>query len=342
MTRETARACAELGTTADPGYHVRVTSASPGWLRHEDGVTTIDAEYVRPGFACVHAIERAGCVALVDTGAKAAVPLVLQVLEQQGLARSAVEFVFLTHVHLDHAGGAGALVRDLPNARVVVHPRGAAHLISPARLQAATAQVYGQAAFERLYGELVPIDEARVQQTSDGQRLQLGTSEFVVLHTPGHALHHQVLVDAEAGIAFTGDTFGLSYRELDTDKGAFVVPTTSPTQFDPEQLLASIERIRALQLKAVYLTHYGRMTDVARLATDLTEQVSAFVAMARQHANSHDPQAKIHAALRAYLAARAKRHGILEPLAMVECILGPDIELNAQGLVAWLKRVNNA
>lgn len=317
-----------------------MTEPSTGWTRHPDGITTVDAEYVRPAFASVHLIERQGRVAIVDTGANSAVPLVLGALRSQNLAPAAVDFVFLTHIHLDHAGGSGELLRHLPNARVVVHPRGAAHLSEPSRLQAATAAVYGQDAFERLYGQLVPIPEARVQQTVDSERLHLGTSEFVILHTPGHALHHQVLFDPDAQAVFTGDTFGLSYRELDTTKGPFIVLTTTPTQFDPEQFLASVERIAALQPQAVYLTHYGRVSDVARLAADLREQVQAFVDIARRHESSDDAHRHIRVALREYLTTRAKRHGVLKPLATVDRVLGPDLELNAQGLVAWLARVN--
>lgn len=317
-----------------------MTSAPPPLTRHDDGVTTIDAEYVRPGFASIHVLERQGHAAIVDTGANASVPLVLDALRELGLGVDAVELLFLTHVHLDHAGGAGALLRHLPNARVLVHPRGAPHVVDPSRLQAATIAVYGQSAFDQLYGELVPIAETRVHPTRDGDRVQLGASELLILHTPGHALHHQVLFDPGAKAVFTGDTFGLSYRELDTDNGTFVVPTTTPTQFDPEQLLASVERIAALNPTSVYLTHYGRIMNATKVAVDLREQIQAFVEIARKHAGADDPQASIRRALREYLAARAKRHGIVKPLAMVDRVLGPDLDLNAQGLVAWLARAD--
>lgn len=307
-------------------------------MRNPDGITTIDAEYVRPAFASVHLIERNGRVGVVDTGANAAAPLVMNALEGLGLDANAVDFVFLTHVHLDHAGGAGALLSHLPRARVIVHPRGAPHLMDPAKLQAATIAVYGQSAFERLYGELIPIPEARVHETHDGERVRLGSTELIILHTPGHALHHQVLFEPTCGAVFTGDTFGLSYRELDTEKGAFVVPTTTPSQFDPEQLVTSIERIAALNPQAVYLTHYGRVTGVARVAAELREQIDAFVALARKLASTTEPHAQIRLALRDYLAARAKRHGITRPLATVDRVLGPDLELNTQGLMAWLAR----
>jgi len=313
--------------------------AAAPWIRHPGGVTTVDAEYVRPGFASVHVLERAGRAVLIDSGTNDSVPLVMRALEGLGLAADAVDWLFLTHVHLDHAGGAGELLRRLPRARVMVHPRGAPHLIDPSRLEAATIAVYGETAYRKLYGALVPIAADRLHHTGDDERVRLGPSELTVLHTPGHALHHQILFDPETSAVFTGDTFGLSYRELDTTAGAFIVPTTTPTQFDPPQLLVSVQRIVELAPAAAYLTHFGRVTDVARLGEALREQIERFVALAQEHAGGPgDRQARIRLALRDYLAARAAAHGIADASATVDRVLGPDLELNAQGLVAWLQR----
>ena len=311
------------------------------WLRHPGGVTTVDAEYVHAGFASVHVLERAGRAMLIDSGTNHSVPLVLRALTEVGLAAGDVDWLFLTHVHLDHAGGAGELLARLPRARVLVHPRGAPHLIDPARLEAATIAVYGQAAYRRLYGALLPIPADRVQTTKDGERVPLGGSALTILHTPGHALHHQILFEPEAGAVFTGDTFGLSYQELETAAGPFIVPTTTPTQFDPPQLLESIRRIVDLSPAAAYLTHFGRVTGVARLGEALREQIEQFVELARAQAAEGRPadrQPRIRAALRDYLTARAAAHGLTEPGATVDRVLGSDLDLNAQGLVAWLER----
>src|SRR5690606_16935376 len=131
----------------------------------------------------------------VDTGSNDSVPGVLAALDALGIARGSVEAVFLTHVHLDHAGGAGLLLSKLPAARAIAHPRAVPHLRDPSRLADATRAVYGAERFERLYGTLLPIDPARLVETSDGETFTLGRSELTVLHTPGHALHHQVLYD---------------------------------------------------------------------------------------------------------------------------------------------------
>ena len=307
-------------------------------IHHAHGITTVDAAYVRPRFAAVHILERAGRAAIIDTGANSAVPLTLAALEQLGIPKRNVDLLFLTHVHLDHAGGAGLLLQQLPNATVSVQPRGVAHLVDPSRLEAATIAVYGQRAYEQLYGKLVPIAAERITPSQDGDRLRLGSSELTVLHTPGHALHHHALFDADGRAVFTGDTFGLSYRELDTEQGAFIVPTTTPTQFDPEQLLASVARLAALPVDAAYLTHFGRVTGVARLAQSLREQIEACVAITRRHASSDRRQSLIRADLRQLWIDRAQAHGLPSPAARVDEILGPDLELNTQGLLAWLER----
>jgi len=312
--------------------------ASAPWIRHPDGVTTVDAAYVRPGLASVHVLERAGRAAIIDSGTNDSVPLVMRALAELGLPPDAVDWLVLTHVHLDHAGGAGALLAQLPRARVLVHPRGAPHLVDPARLESATIAVYGEPAFRRLYGALVPVPAERLHQTRDGERVRLGPSELGILHTPGHALHHQVLVEPEAGAVFTGDTFGLSYRELDTAAGAFIVPTTTPTQFDPQQLVASVRRIVELGPASLYLTHFGRVTGAARLGAALCTQIGRFVALASAHAAAENRQERIRAALRDELVARAAAHGVADAAATVDAVLGPDLDLNAQGLVAWLAR----
>ncbi|MEO8180021.1 MAG: MBL fold metallo-hydrolase [Deltaproteobacteria bacterium] len=310
----------------------------PRLIRHADGITTVDAEYVRPGFASVHVLERGGRTAIIDSGANSSVPLVERALALLGIDRHDVELLFLTHVHLDHAGGAGLLLQRLPQARALVHPRGLAHLVDPTRLESATIAVYGQPGFEQLYGRLVPIPAERIAATQDGQRYQLGPSELSILHTPGHALHHQALFDPDARAAFTGDTFGLSYRELDTEQGAMIVPTTTPTQFDPEQLLASITRLAELPAEALYLTHFGRVTGISRLAWDLSEQIVSFVEIARRHAGASDCVARIRAELRELWVARARAHGVASPESQVDSVLAADLELNTHGLVAWLER----
>ncbi len=126
--------------------------------RHPDGITAVDTEYLRPGMAAAHIVQHDGAAAFVDVGTNYSVPHMLAALQELRINPQAVEYVFITHVHLDHAGGAGLLLQSLPAARVVVHPRGARHLIDPTILIAASKAVYGEERYRELYGELVPID----------------------------------------------------------------------------------------------------------------------------------------------------------------------------------------
>lgn len=314
----------------------------PRLTRYAHGITAVDAEYIRSGLAAAHIVEHGGRAAFVDTGTTHSVPYLIAALEELGIARSAVDFVFLTHVHLDHAGGAGSLLEALPNARAVVHPRGAQHLIDPAKLIAASITVYGAAAYQRLYGEIVPVPEERVHITADLERLSLAGRQFEFIHTPGHAMHHHAIVDLAYSGIFTGDTFGLSYRDMDTANGALVVPTTPPTQFDPEQLVHSIDRVANYAPQQVYLTHYGRVTDVPRLAGALKRQVHEFVRIALEHADAADRAGAIGAAMRELWVQLARQHGCKLTDEEFDHCLAKDIGLNVQGLIVWLDRMNKA
>jgi len=239
-------------------------------------------------------------------------------------------------VHLDHAGGAGELMAKLPNAQLVSHPRGARHMIDPSMLWAGASAVYGEETMQREYGQLRPVPPERVVESADGHVVDLRGRALVCIETPGHAKHHQAIYDERAGVCFTGDTFGLSYRELDTAAGAFILPTTTPVQFDPDALHASIRRLLALKPAAMYLTHYGRVEQVAKLAGDLHEQIDAMVAIAlslKQAPQRHE--AMKDALARLYLE-RAQRHGWRGSHDRLLELLGMDVELNAQGLGVWL------
>ncbi|NZA25382.1 MBL fold metallo-hydrolase [Luteimonas sp. SJ-92] len=301
-------------------------------------IVTIDTGYQRPRFCAAYLIVERGRAAFVDCGTNHSVPRLLAALEAQGLAPDAVDRVILTHVHLDHAGGAGALMRELPNARLVVHPRGAPHMIDPARLVASAKQVYGEEEFAASYGELVPVPESRVEAAADGHVVDLGGRPLLCADTPGHARHHLAVWDARSRSWFAGDIFGLSYRELDTARGAFAIPTTSPVQFDPAQMRASVRRMLGEAPEAVYVTHYGRVTDVQRLGADLIAQVEAMVDAARALADDPQRHRRLVEALVRLYVERAQRHGVADARRRVPELLGMDIDLNAQGLEVWLDR----
>ena len=300
------------------------------------GIGAIDTAHIRPLLDASHLIVESGRGAFVDVGTSHALPHLLAALAARGLAPADVDWVFLTHIHLDHAGGTGALLERLPNARVVVHPRGVQHLVAPARLEAATREVYGAEEYARLFGPLVPVPASRIVSATDGFIAELAGRRFEFLHTPGHALHHCAILDHATGGVFTGDTFGVSYREFDVGGRAFVFPATTPTQFDPDQLHGSVERIAALGPPAVYLTHYGRVGEVGRLAQDLHGDIDAYVAIARRHGRADEPG--MRSALFDYLSGRLDTHGYGGDAPRRHALLDLDIGINVAGLAAWCAR----
>lgn len=305
-------------------------------------IHTIDTGFVRPRFDAAYLIVENGRGAFVDCGTNYAVPRMLAALKDAELAPADVDWLILTHVHLDHAGGAGELMALLPNAKLVVHPRGARHMIDPAKLWAGASAVYGEAVMEETYGRLRPIAADRVIEALDDHVVDLAGRPLRCLDTPGHAKHHNTIFDARANVCFTGDVFGLSYREFDCAGRTFIIPTTSPVQFDQAALHASIDRLVALKPDAMYLTHYGRVEDVNRLAANLHPQIDAMVALAHAangKANRHDV---LVTSLTDLYAERAIVHGWTNGREALREVIGMDIELNAQGLEVWLDGMKHA
>ncbi|MEM7502708.1 MAG: MBL fold metallo-hydrolase [Pseudomonadota bacterium] len=300
------------------------------------GITAIDTDYVRPQLDASHLIVDQGRAAFVDTGTNSSVPNLLQALAEADIDRGDVDYVFLTHVHLDHAGGAGLLMQSLPNARAVLHPRGARHMASPEKLTLGAMAVYGEAAFREMYGELVPIDAERLVVVDDGQRLNVGDREVLAFFTEGHARHHYCLHDPASDGVFTGDSFGISYRELDTAVGAFIYPTTTPVQFDPPAAHAAVDRIAGFDPQYAYLTHYSAVGEVARLASDMHRRLDAFVDLAVTNANASDRMNAIEDAMRRYLLSELRAHGATESDETLIEVLRMDLKLNTMGLEHWL------
>ncbi len=314
-----------------------IRQARSGELDYAHGISAIDSGYGRPMLDAVHLVIEDGRAAVVDTGCNDSVPRILAALAARGIAPAQVDWVLLTHVHLDHAGGAGLLIEQLPAARLAVHPRGARHMIDPARLMQGTIAVYGEAQARRMYGELVPVPAQRVVEVADGAVLRLGRRSFQVLDTPGHARHHVCYLDERSGHLFTGDTFGVSYRELDDGGRCAIFPATTPVQFDPPALHASIDRILALRPEALYLTHFGQVRDVPRLGADLHRLVEAHAELGRQLRGAGAQRKQLlREGLRALLLDEARHQGWKLPPEQVLALFEADVGLNADGIESWL------
>ena len=305
---------------------------------HPDGVYTVDSAYgEQPRLAAVHFIVDHGRVAVVDTGSNASVPHILAGLGSLGIEPGAVDWVILTHLHLDHAGGAGSLMCALPGARLLVHPRCVHHLVNPARLWDKAVDIFGAGQAFRLYGRLVPLDERRIVASHDGMELLLGERVLRILDMPGHARHHIVVWDERTRAFFTGDAFGVSYREFDVGNRAFVFPSTPPSRFDPVAMMDSIDRMVAYEPQAMYLAHYGRVGGIERLAADLFRLIHAQMAVAQA---ARGKGLVRHVEILAGLEELVREEYARQRWAVGEEVslnlLRFDLGLNAHGLEAWL------
>ena len=293
---------------------------------------TIDSGYVRPGFAACYLRVQGDEAAYVETNTSHAVPKLLEALQAEGLSPEQVRWIVVTHVHLDHAGGAATLLQHCPNATLVAHPRAARHLIDPSRLVASSKQVYGEEIFEKLYGEIPPAPAERVRAVEDGEVLELGGAPLHFLHVRGHANHHFVVHDPERDTVYTGDAFGLAYPYLQR-AGRFVFASTSPTDFDGPEAKRSVDRIRELGTRTACLTHFGELDEIEAMA----EQLHAWLDFSQElyeRIRELPPQEREETAYRALLGhmeQAAQRRGLSLTKEDWD-LLSLDMRLNAQGL----------
>ena len=309
----------------------------PRLIDYEHGISAIDSGYYRPMLDAIHLMVEGDRAAIIDTGTNHSVPALLEVLRAKGLAPEQVDFVILTHIHLDHAGGAGRFMREFPNATLTVHPRGARHMADPSRLIAGTVDVYGAAATQRMYGDILPVPAARILETPHGAAIRLNGRELQFFDTPGHARHHVAIRDTESGHIFAGDVFGLSYREMDQDGRQFILPTSSPTQFDPAPYHRSIDLIMQLEPAAVYVTHYSQIRDIRAKGAALHRLVDAHaeLGLREKDAGAARPE-RLREGVKRILLDEARRWGSRLTDERILEVYVNDVELNAQGLGFWL------
>lgn len=305
---------------------------------HTHGIHVIDTGFHRPRFDASYLLVEKGRGVFVDTGTNHSVPRLLAAIEAAGLKRADIVHVIATHVHLDHAGGVGLLMSELPGAKLVVHPRGARHLIDPSALLDGARGVYGAEEVRRSYGDVIGVPAERVVTTHDGMTLDVAGRTLRFIDTPGHARHHHCIWDEASRGFFTGDTFGLSYREFDTERGAWVLPTTTPVQFEPELLRESVTRMLAAEPREMFLTHYGPVAGVPALGRQFLEQLDEMVALGRSVQAATDRHAALREGLSRMYAERVRRHGCAMGEAEALALLEMDVELNAQGMGVWLDR----
>jgi len=301
-----------------------------------DGISVIDSEYYSKDFAAIYLLKQKNKVIIIETGTNYSVPHVKEALSQVGLSFFDVSYVIPTHVHLDHAGGAGLLMMQCQNAALVVHPRGARHLIDPSKLVAGAKAVYGENKFKEYYGEIFPIDANRVIQADDNFILDCDGRELRFIDTPGHARHHFCIWDKATKSMFTGDTFGISYRDLDHQDELYILPSTSPVQFDPEALIQSINRIMEFKPERVCLTHFSAIKPTKKATNKLIESIHFVSNLAIKYADKNDSESIIYKKMMDYFLEGLNEIGF-QNNDYAKDRLSLDVLINTQGLIYWQK-----
>jgi len=301
------------------------------------GVTCIDTAFCREKMAACYLIESKNKAAIIDSGTNFSIPNILEVLKQKNINLADVEYVIPTHVHLDHAGGVGKLMSLCMNANLVIHPRGAPHMTDPAKLIAGSMAVYGEKVFYESYGELEAVPEERVIPAEE-LTLDLAGRSLRIFDTPGHARHHICIEDEFSKGIFSGDVFGVSYREFDTEKAPFVFPPSTPVQFDPEAWHETLDRLMTFNPERIYLTHYSVVTDIKEMCSRLHFLIDQYVLIANKHRNSTDRYQQIHEEISNLLVAEVEACGCKLSKQKTLDLLSIDIDLNTQGIEIWLDR----
>jgi glyoxylase-like metal-dependent hydrolase (beta-lactamase superfamily II) len=248
-------------------------------------IIPIDCNYVESEFATsyllIHEHEGKSRGLFVECNTNYAIPYLIQAAERNGLARDQIDGLIITHVHLDHAGGAGLFMQTFVNARLFAHPRAARHAIDPSKLIASATAVYGEEFMQKVYGAILPCPADRVVVVENGESISWAGVRLETKHTRGHANHHLCVIEPITRTLFSGDAFGVSYPKVNEGHGLVVIASTSPTDFDGDAAIETVEWIRTRNIDRVALTHYGflELENVDSAARQLTDQLSFAISL---------------------------------------------------------------
>ena len=305
----------------------------------EQNIFCFDANYFRKNFAAIHFVNQNNKILIVDTATNHSAKRFLKTLQNMSISLESVEWIVLTHVHLDHAGGAGLLMKMCPNAQLAVHPRGVRHMVNPEKLWASVISVYGEKEAENQYGQLIPVDENRVVAVGEGEVIRFQNRRLQIFDAPGHANHHIVIFDEKSKSFFTGDAFGIAYPELTSEDGEFIFISSTPTQFEPVKFDATIKKILEQKPKSCFLTHFSKIMNIEKNGYELLKQIDEYVTITHQVRNNHDnQQERIRVKLFELLYKKAKKVNLNISKREFGNLLSLDLSLNAQGLEYWNNR----
>lgn len=307
----------------------------------DKNIFCFDANYIRKRFAAIHFINQNNKILIVDTATNHSAKRFLNALQTMNISPECVEWIVLTHVHLDHAGGAGFLMRMCPNARLAVHPRGARHMVNPEKLWASVVSVYGKEDAEKQYGELIPVDENRVIAVGEGEVISFQNRKLQIFDSPGHANHHIVIFDEESKSFFTGDAFGIAYPELTSTDGEFILISSTPTQFEPVKFDTTIKKIMEQKPKSCFLTHFSKIMNIEKNGYELLKQLDEYVSITQEASNNCESQQdQIKRKLFELLYKKLEKTNLNISKNKFGNLLSLDLSLNAQGLEYWNSKTN--
>ncbi|MDP2729802.1 MAG: MBL fold metallo-hydrolase [Dehalococcoidales bacterium] len=227
---------------------------------------------------------------LVESGPFVAIPFVIDAIQQLGYNPSQLSYIILTHIHLDHAGGAGTLTQQFPNVQVLVHPEGVRHLIEPSRLIAGTRQAYGKR-FEDDYGPILPVPERQVRAAADGEVVRLGDKKLKIIYTPSHATHHMCIYDeSKSQGLFSGDSLSHSLSSI----------TTPTNGFDLDTTLESLDRLSQLEAKIIFAPRGAVNCDVTGLVRSIQDNLKAYNEIILEAVRAGETKEEIGKKLEAY------------------------------------------
>ncbi|MCG1027426.1 MBL fold metallo-hydrolase [Virgibacillus halodenitrificans] len=275
---------------------------------------------------------------LIETGPSPSVKYVKKGLEQLGFSLAQVKYIIVTHIHLDHAGGAGLLVKECPHAKVVVHPKGKRHLINPKKLAAGARAIYGES-FSELFDPIVPIAEERLLIKEDGDTLQIGPNcSLEFLDTPGHAKHHFSIYDPISNGMFTGDTVGIRYQQLINEGVGLFLPSTSPNQFSPHDMKSSIERMQKRNLSRIYFGHFGMTESPDKALRQVVEWLEIFMEEAEQVVDEEKGYDELSRRMLARVREYLRGKGI-DDNHEVYILINLDMQVSALGIIDYYKKL---
>jgi len=301
-------------------------------LLNNYNIDIVDSGLIREKFAGTYILKGNSDVALIEVSTSHAVPRILNRLKELNIKKESVKYLFITHIHLDHAGGAGTMLKELPNAKLVLQPSGKKHMVDPSKLIMGANAVYGEEVVKKDYGIITPIPDSRIIECVDGQIFKLGERELTTIYTPGHARHHISIFDNLSQGIFTGDSFGLSYPEMDVDGKRFYQPTTTPTAFEYDKMFISIDKMMSLKPKVIFFTHYGYSEDPMDVELQIKKRLKDYKSLVESGTDNLENK------LGEYYINESHDHGVkLDDKTILE-LFDIDIKLNVMGLSLWKSR----